>query len=172
LSISPLADFTLDDVTFSNLAKPATQVYAAGTLTTDWLLGTFGTVVFEQRRFNVGATGSLAFAPGTVVKLGAHVQINATGPLDILGTAVEPVLFTARDDNSAGLPLSAAPAALAPGAWGWVAVRNDLSTVQHAEFRYGGGVPGASNATRRYGSKEPMSRSRESSFTTPRATRL
>ncbi|MHC4715684.1 MAG: right-handed parallel beta-helix repeat-containing protein, partial [Planctomycetota bacterium] len=144
ISLHPSARPTFADVNVVNCDRPFTQIYAGGTIRSDWTIGHLGTAVFDGSSVTVDPAGSLTILPGTNVKAGSRFRLEANGPLIADGTVQEPILFTSVNDDEAGGDTNGDGFGSdpAPGDWGYLSINNSASRLSHAEFRYGGTTDG------------------------------
>lgn len=79
---------------------------------------------------------------GLVVKLPPGVLMNYQGELHMLGTALDPVVYTDIRDDTAGGDTNNDGSTTLPAPHGWAGLRispsSPASTLEHGEIRYGG----------------------------------
>ena len=112
-----------------------------GTITTDRVWDFDGLPAHLTSSVSISDPGSLTIVPGSVIKMGTGITLGAdTGPLKAIGTAAEPILFTATTDDTVGGDSNADGDATAPspGHWSTFFLRNGDTELAHAELRYGG----------------------------------
>ncbi|MFQ5515552.1 MAG: right-handed parallel beta-helix repeat-containing protein, partial [Myxococcota bacterium] len=109
----------------------------AGTLDpdTEWALGTF----FVSASVTVPAGGVLRIDPGVIVKFAPGTYLRVDGTLEAVGTAAQPVVFTAHaDDVYGGDTNGDGPSEGVPGAWDSIWLNRGTARLEHAVVRYGG----------------------------------
>ncbi|MEM9828564.1 MAG: Ig-like domain-containing protein, partial [Planctomycetota bacterium] len=102
---------------------------------------------FNQRVFadDSGNPATLAIAPGTVVKLDSGLFLQSvSGTLRAIGTDAEPIVFTARTDDTAGGDSNGDAAASQPypGFWETIYLDGPNNILEHVEVRYAGDTNG------------------------------
>ncbi len=91
----------------------------------------------------VDVSGSLNIDPGVVIKCGQYnYNIIANGPIQAIGTALEPIVFTHVNDDDYGNPMDTynnGTSSISQSSSGRLHVNSqDLSTIDHWVIRYGG----------------------------------
>src|SRR5262249_45716434 len=91
---------------------------------------------------SVPAGAKLTIGAGQKVKLANLVALFVFGTLQVNGTAVAPVVFTSRLDDTVGGDTNNDAGASAPAAGDWARIEIDAgasATLNNVELRYGGG---------------------------------
>jgi parallel beta-helix repeat protein len=110
----------------------------SGTIASDttWAAGVF----YVSSNITVSAGVTLTIEPGVVVKFGSSRSMTVNGTLTAVGTAGNPVVFTAYTDDSYGGDSNGnGPSDGTPGYWGRIYFnQTSTSRLEHAVVRYGG----------------------------------
>jgi hypothetical protein len=105
-----------------------------------WTDGGLPFLIPADSTLTVDRLGTLALAPGVVVKLGARGGIQVAGELWASGTVTEPCLLTSLADDEAAGDTNGDGAATAPTKGDWDAIEIEsggLALVQSTEIRLG-----------------------------------
>ncbi|MEO1528966.1 MAG: hypothetical protein AAFX06_26390, partial [Planctomycetota bacterium] len=81
---------------------------------------------------------TLDIDPGTVVKFNPGRWLTGEGSIQAIGNAANPIVFTARDDDTVGEDLSPGDGAPFPGFWESLYLSGPDIRLEHAEVRYAG----------------------------------
>ena len=132
------------------LAALATQAGAAtdvsGSASGAWAAGTYRVT----GDLSVATGDTLTLAAGVVMKFLPGAGLNCNGTVLALGTSVDPIVFTSRDDDSHGEVLGDSDGTPAAGDWDGLYFNGYLGGVGGGDFsncllRYGGGNANSSN---------------------------
>ena len=122
-----------------------------GTLTEDrtWDYGGLPLIVtngdFVVGSDTEGNAATLTIAPGTIVKVNqANYFYSNAGTLRAIGTAAEPIVFTAESDDTVGGDSNGDGAASEPypGYWESIYLEGPNNRLEHVEVRYAGDTNG------------------------------
>ncbi len=107
-----------------------------------------GVVLWLNANVTVPASSTLVIDPGLVLKFGGlfgSTQLVVQGSLQAQGTAAQPIIFTSKQDQSAGGNTNnAGSTASPPGPGDWNGIQftstSTANVMNHVEVRYGGQV--------------------------------
>jgi hypothetical protein len=119
----------------------AYTVVSGGTIgDTTWGPGT----VYVVGTVTVDSGATLIIPSGTVVKFAPNVGLTVYGTLSADGVVSDDIVFTSRDDDSYGEPISESDGSPAPGDWhgiyldGYGAGSEGIGNFDYCRIRYGG----------------------------------
>ena len=129
-------------VTVSATPDAAAVTAVSGTISSDttWAAGVFRVT----NNISISAGATLTILPGVVVKFDAGLRLDVSGGLRAVGTAAQPIVFTAFADDAFGGDSNGDGAATSPAPGAWNAVRffdstdESVSRLEHVVVRYGG----------------------------------
>ena len=143
-----------DDPTYANLSASGNTtngvVLSGGTLTEDRTWDFAGLPVHLTSDLTIGQTVgnqpvTLSVTPGTVVKVGQARSFYAReGTLSAIGTAAEPIVFTAASDDSIAGDSNGDGDTTAAfrGYWESIYLEGNANILEHVEIRYAGDTDG------------------------------
>lgn len=132
----------------TNTALAATEVFDTLPGDTTWTLAESPYVITSDLSIPVGVT--LTIEPGVVVKFhDSYTTLTVDGNLEAIGTASDPIIFTAYKDDAAGGDTNGDGSASFPGTptfppvgdWRGIFFNTgSISHIVHASIRYGGQI--------------------------------
>ncbi|MEL6109366.1 MAG: hypothetical protein AAFU85_25445, partial [Planctomycetota bacterium] len=111
----------------------------SGTLTGD---DTWSGTIHVTGNVTVPDGVTLDVDPGTVVKFNPGFWLTGEGSIQAIGDSANPIVFTARDDDTVGEDLSSGDGVPFPGFWESLYLSGSDTRLEHVEVRYGGDTDG------------------------------